>query len=164
MRTHVAFLALFTAAQPSAAGGARLGPLSVVIESELGRRALGYHEVVFDDFLGIDRETANRVRRSVVPYLHSKWRKAGRATRPYYGGILATINDYRWHCAGHTYRKEKRMFCVAFHSEIDESLVANQVDAANGLPSILDGGIGMLSVLFSLADGKVLELRWNSEA
>ena len=140
----------------------KLGVMEIVADQALARENLRSHGVAFDDVFQIPRSEANKVRATVIPYLRAKVRESARGDRrPYFLAILAGVSRYRWYCVGHTYKKERRLFCVAVSPGVERDFPR----APNsGLPMIFDGGIAILNVLFDI-DGRAVEsFGWNGEA
>jgi hypothetical protein len=141
-----------------------LGRMSIVIDRALARKHLGSHGVAFDDVFPVRRTEANKVRAAVLPYLRTKVDESSDGDRLQVRSILAGLSLYRWHCAGHSYRSERRLFCIVLSPAVDRDVLRFQKDAAHGLPMIFDGGIHVLNVLFDI-DRRVVEtFWWNGDA
>jgi len=139
----------------------RLGPVEIVADQALARKELRKHGVASDDVLPIRRSEADRVRVAIIPYLRAQVRESSEGDRPYFEAILAGIRRYRWHCAGHTYKKQSRLFCVAVSPGVERELLR---DLHGGLPLIFDGGVAILNVLFDIDTRSVESFFWNGEA
>jgi hypothetical protein len=156
-------MAILVAAQTGSAG-MRLGRLSLVVDPALAQRSLSRCGVKFDDVLIVRRELAEKTRASFVPYLKVQSREATESERPRILAILAGVGRYRWHCAGYRDQAERHLFCIALEQSLDEEVVHHQEEAAQGFPVVFDGGIGVLTVTFSLDRDAVEKFWWNPEA
>ena len=135
--------------------------MEIVADQALAMENLRSHGVAFDDVFQISRSEANKVRATIIPYLRAKVREPARGVRPYFQAILADVSRYRWYCAGHIYKRERRLFCVAVSPGVQRDF---RHAPNSGLPMIFDGGIAILNVLFDV-DGRAVEsFGWNGEA
>jgi hypothetical protein len=139
----------------------KLGRMEIVADQALARANLRSHGVAFDEVFPLPRSEARKVRAAIVPYLRAKVREASEGDRSYFETILAHISEYRWYCAGHAYKKERRLFCVALSPGIERDFPRL---AGGGLPLVLDGGIAILNVLFDVDRRAVETFGWNGEA
>jgi hypothetical protein len=142
----------------------KLGRMSIVVDQALARQQLRSHGVTFDDVFTVRRPEANKVRAAVIPYLRAQVRESAEQHRPYYQTILGDISHYHWHCAGHAYKGQRRLFCMAVSPAIEHDVVRFQDSAARGLPTIYDGGIAILNILFDVDRCAVQAFSWNGEA